>query len=257
MALRALDHIGVNADSIVCLWRPWASREGPAHPTDLSDMADWWNSIPLAERPIQAAWDNLRHPDRKYYSSLDSLVTQWNATPEADRPKRFPVDPVVQAWLESQESDNPVPDAGTQPSGEISLQDYMPNWQRYRQDVRQALEKDAEKNVEDAHTAFERANADRVKHHGELRRDTQVDLLIGLLRAADCELDRDDCKAEKQATDVIRRLIAQLGRLGDVDHGRVERAFDYALGGGKKYGGPAQHVQTPEAAHGLTPPAAA
>ena len=236
VALRALDHIEVNADSIVCLWRPWASREGPAHPTDLSDMADWWNSIPLAERPIEADLDDLQPLDRKYESSLDSLVTQWYDTPERERPKHFPLDPIVQAWMKSRDPDSPVLNAGDQSDGEVSLHDYIPHWQRYQRDVRRAVEKDAkEMNGQDVHTAFERANADQEKY-GELRRENEVDLLIGLLRAADCEEHRRDCPLQQQAPEVIKRLIAGLGRLGDVDHGRVERAFDYALGGGKKYG---------------------
>ena len=70
---------------------------------------------------------------------------------------------------------------------------------------------------------------------GLLRAEDQVNLLVGLLRAADCEKHPGDCPLEKQAPEIIRRLIAQLGRLGDVDHGRVERAFGYALSGGKKY----------------------
>ena len=108
---RALARIAVDADRIVCQWRPWLKLEGPAHPTDLTDMANWWNSMPLAERPIEVDWDDIPSVDRKYDSSLDTLIAQWYATPEPERPKRFPLDPVVQAWMESRAPNSPVPNA--------------------------------------------------------------------------------------------------------------------------------------------------
>ena len=168
---RADDHspefgrMEVNADSIWFWWWECPRTEGWSDDdTDQSGMAEWWNSLPLADRPIEKDWDDLPHVGRarivKHRWPLDAMVNQWTVTPEAERPKHFPLDPVVQAWGESRDLDSPVRNSDARPDGELSLQDYIPQWQRYRQDVRQAVEKDErEKNVEDVHTAFERANA--------------------------------------------------------------------------------------------------
>ena len=230
----ALDRMEVNADSIVCWWREDQQIEGwdADADTDRSGMADWWNSMPLEERPIEADWENLRRPKRviKNTSSLDLLVKQYKATPEAERPKHFPLDPIVQAWIESQDSGSPVPNADAQPDCELSSEDFILAFQRYRQDVRQAVGKDAkEKNGQDVHTALEPAMGAREKH-GELRTEDYVDLLVGLLRAADCQRHQDPCPVAKRAAEDIKKLIALLGTLGDLEHGRVTRALDYALG---------------------------
>ena len=192
-----------------------------------------WAPVPRtssARRPRRMG-DDLGPLDRKYYElSLDTLLTQWHDTPEVARPTRFPLDPVVQAWIESREPHNPVP------NGELLLQDYIPSWQRSRQDVRQAVDEDAkEMNGQDVHTVLKCAAAAYEKYGG-LRAEDRVDLLIGLLRAADCELHRGGCPQRPQA--FFERVIAQLGRLGDVDHGRVERALHCAQSRGKcgKYG---------------------
>ena len=242
---RALDRIEVNANIVVCRWRPWVNEGRPPHPDDLKALEDffrdWWKSLqtdwddlgddlcPLGPGPThfkrrrpRRMGDDLGPLDRKYELSLDTLLTQWHDTPEVSRPTRFPLDPVVQAWIESREPHNPVP------NGELLLQDYIPSWQRYRQDVRQAVEKDAkEKNGQALHTVLNRA-APAHEKYGGLRAEDRVDLLIGLLRAADCELHRGDCPLERR-----QPVIARLGRLGDVDHGRVERALDAAQNRGK------------------------
>ena len=213
----ALDRMEVNADSIVCWWREDQQIEGwdadADTDTDRSGMADWWNSMPLEERPIEADWENLRRPKRviENTSSLDLLVKQYKATPEAERPKHFPLDPVVQAWIESQDSGSPVPNADAQPDCELSSEDFILAFQRYRQDVRQAVGKDAkEKNGQDVHTALEPAMGAREKH-GELRTEDYVDLLVGLLRAADCQRHQDPCPVAKRAAEDIKKLIALLG----------------------------------------------
>ena len=159
---------------------------------------------------------------------------------EGARPKHFPLDPVVQAWIESRDSGSPVLNADSQPDRELSLEDYMPDWLRYQKDVGQAVKKDAEeKNGQDVHTALEQlAVAARYKH-GDLRTQDNVDLLSGCCGAADCELHQGACPIEQRAAEYIRKLIARLGRLGDLQHGRVHRALDYAVdnaGGRKKYG---------------------
>ena len=245
---RALDRIEVNADIVVCRWRPWVN-EGRPHPNDLKALEDcfrdWGESLqtdwddlgddlcPLGPGPThfkrrrpRRMGDDLGPLDRKYYElSLDTLLTQWHDTPEVARPTRFPLDPVVQAWIESREPHNPVP------NGELLLQDYIPSWQRSRQDVRQAVDEDAkEMNGQDVHTVLKCAAAAHEKYGG-LRAEDGVDLLIGLLRAADCELHRGGCPQRPQA--FFEGVIAQLGRLGDVDHGRVERALHYAQSRGK------------------------
>ena len=82
------------------------------------------------------------------------LVKQYKATPEAERPKHFPLYPVVQAWIKSRDSGSPVPNADAHPDCELSSEDYILAFQRYQQDVRQAVGKDAkEKNGQDVHTA--------------------------------------------------------------------------------------------------------
>ena len=220
---RAFDRIEVNADSVVCRWRPWAD-EGRPHPAEVRAIDDWWRRT-FPER------DSPDPPERKYESSLDTLLTQWHDTPEAVRPTRFPLDPVVLAWMVRRESDSPVP------SVELSLQDYIPNWQRYRKDVRRAVKKDAkEKNGQDVHTGLAAA----LEKNGKLPTEAGVDLLIGLLRAANCELHTGACETTGlshvkgagvcplENRQGIESLIVQLGRLGDVDHGRVERALYYA-----------------------------
>ena len=220
----ALSRLVVNADGILCRWRyyPEYAEDWDDDPdADWSGMADWWDSMPLAERPIEADWDDLPRSKRgrviKNPSTLDSLVNQWNATPESERPKHFPLDPVVQAWIKSR--GNPVLNADAQPDRELSVEDYMPDWQRYQHDVRQAVEKDA--NGQDVHTALERA-------------EDIVDQLVGLLRAANCELHQGSCPIEKYATEYIKKkLIPRLGRLGDLEHTRVQLALDYAWWRGK------------------------
>ena len=163
------------------------------------------------------------------------LVKQYKATPEAERPKHFPLYPVVQAWIKSRDSGSPVPNADAHPDCELSSEDYILAFQRYQQDVRQAVGKDAkEKNGQDVHTALERVKGAREKH-GELRTEDYVDLLVGLLRAADCERHQDPCSVAKRAAEYIKTLIALLDTLGDLEHGRVTRALDYALGH-EKYG---------------------
>ena len=223
----ALDRIEVNADSIQCWWRPrlegWDADTG----ADWSDMADWWNSMLLAERPIEKDFHDLPHPDRKNASSLDWLVNQWYATPEAERPKHFPLVPVVQAWIKSRDLD-----ANAQPDGELSPEDYLPAIQRYQQEVRQAVEKDAkEMNGQNVHTAFGRVTA-ALEEHGEPRTEDKVNLLVGLLLATDCELHQD-CPVEKPAAEGIKTSIALVGTWGDLELGRIERALDYAVGRGK------------------------
>ena len=222
---QAFDRIEVNADSVVCRWRPDVD-EGRPHPTDMKNFEDWWRkNVPEID------WDSPDPPESKYESSLDTLLTQWHDTPEAVRPTRFPLDPVVLAWMVRRESDSPVP------SVELSLQDYIPNWQRYRKDVRRAIKKDGkEKNGQDVHTGLAAA----LEKNGKLPTEAGVDLLIGLLRAADCELHTGACEttglSHVKGAGVcplenrrgIESLIVQLGRLGDVDHGRVERALYYA-----------------------------
>ena len=122
------------------------------------------------------------------------------------------------------------------PAGcEISSQDYLPGFQRYQQAVRQAVGKDAkEKNGQDVHAALERLGAVREKH-GELLPEDYVDLLVGMLRAADCDRHQGACPVAKGAAEYIKTLIARLGMLRDLEHGRVTRALDYALGH-EKYG---------------------
>ena len=232
----ALDRIEVNADSIVFWWREDPKFEGwDADPdTDWSGMADWWNSMPMAKRPIEADWDDdlrRRRPNRviKNAWSLDSLYKQWNATPEAERPKHFPLDPVVQAQIKSRDSGSSVLNAVAQPDGELSpevrrpARDYLLDFQRYQQDVRQAIEKDAkEKNGQDAQTALESAMA-TLEKLVELRTEDDVDLLVGLLRAEDGELHQE----------TMKKLIDSLSTLGSLNHARVIAALDYAVGPGK------------------------
>ena len=200
-------------------------------------MANWWNAMPLAKRPIEADWDDLPRPKRVIKNassvSLDLLAQQWNATPEAERPQHFPLDPVVQAWIKGRDSGSPVLNADAQPDGEVSSEDYMPAFQRYQQDARQAVEKDAkEKNGQDVHTALEHAIPAWEKH-GELRTEDNVNLLVELLRATGCAQHQGTCPVAKRAAEYIKTLIAQLGPLRDLEHARVERALDYALGHGK------------------------
>ena len=247
--------------------------------TDPSGMADWWNSMPFedpselerlknewnawnskpeSERlkrfpldsvlrawtlmPFPKDFDEMARPNRVIEDrwSLDSLTDLWNAVPEGERPKHFPLDPVVQAWIESRDSGSPVLNADSQPDRELSLEDYMPDWLRYQKDVGQAVKKDAEeKNGQDVHSALVQLAVPARYKHSDLRTQDNVDLLVGLLRAADCELHQGACPIEQRAAEYIRKLIARLGRLGDLQHGRVLRALDYAVdnaGGRKKYG---------------------
>ena len=213
---RVLERIEVDADSISCLWRR-DLYDGKAHPAEIRALDKLFKDLPKSN-PTE---------DRKLYSPLDSLLTQWYDTPEPELPKRFPLDPVVQAWMESRGS-------GKLPAADISLKDYVPDWQRYRQDVRKAVEKDArELKGRDVHISIERATTANGKHGG-LRSEDKIDLLVGLLRAADCQKHPGDCRLENQAPKTIRELIVQLGKLGDLDHSRIARAF--ASGGGRKYG---------------------
>ena len=220
----AFDRIEVNADSVVCRWRPEVD-EGMPHPADVKEIDDFFRkNVPDLDL------DSWEHPDEMYESSLDTLLTQWHDTPEAVRPKRFPLDPVVLAWTERRDFDSPVS------SSELSLKAYIPGWQQYRKDVRRAVKKDTKKNGQDVHTGL----AATLQKNGKLPAEAGVDLLIGLLRAAECELHPGPrettglshvegagvCPLENRQG--IESLIVQLGRLGDVDHGRVERALYYA-----------------------------
>ena len=225
----------VNADSIR-LWRfarpltAIGDDDANAGTEIRDDDADWWNSMPIAERPIPADWDDIPPPDRVIKNALllEELVDLWNATPEDERPKHFPLDPVVQAW-KSRDSASSDLNEDAQLDGDISLEDYMPDWQRYRHDVRQAIEEDTkDKNGQDVHSVLDRARA-AIEKHGELRSQEKVDLLVGLLRAADCEHEAP-CSDAKGARAMIEALIKQLGRLGDLEHGRVRSAL-----GRKKY----------------------
>ena len=208
----ALDRVEVNADSIVFQWREERLLEGwDANPkTDRSGMSDWWNSRPFGEDPIptdrsdlfKVDWNELprqkRSRDIKRNSSLGTLVGLWDDTPETIRPAHFPLDPVVGALVGSR----------------VSLRDYMPTFRRYQQDVRRAVDKDEEMNGQDVHDVLlESMSPDSEKH----------DLLIGLLRAGAGPLEKD-------VGERIKNLIPKLGTLDDVNHGRVVRAFDYAVG---------------------------
>ena len=75
-------------------------------------------------------------------------------------------------------------------------------------------------NVQDVHNVIESASRDSERH----------DLLIGLLRAAGCKSHRGACPLEKSVGEKITTLIPKLGTLDDVNHSRVVRALDYAVG---------------------------
>ena len=96
----------------------------------------------------------------------------------------------------------------------------MPDFQRYQQDVYEAVKKDAkERTGRDVPTIRESAETDL--KNGKTLTGVEVDLLVGLVRATG---------GPQQEQKVIMRLISKLGRLEDIDHGRVQGAFDYALG---------------------------
>ena len=201
---RSLYRLEVNAASIQCCWQTKQLTEAwdAADPTDLSGVAAWWNSLPLKERPIHA----LRRPKRVIKTDrtrLRVLFRRWKALPAGGRPD-FPLDPVVQSWT----------------GGELSAEDYMPDFQRYQQDVYEAVKKDAkERTGRDVPTIRESAETDL--KNGKTLTGVEVDLLVGLVRATG---------GPQQEQKVIMRLISKLGRLEDIDHGRVQGAFDYALG---------------------------
>ena len=231
---QSLDRLEVNAGSIRCCWREekltegWDASGDAADDDDSSGIAAWWNSLPSRERPIhephckdrrwvpglpirpcevcEVDFDALsrRRPkrvDKTQRPPLRSLLKRWSAIPAAERPV-FLLDPIVQAWTGSK----------------LSAYDYMPDILRYERDVRQAVEKDAEEmNGRDAPTILESAKA-ALEKHGEL--PTGSDLLIGLLRATGWE----------QQQQFITELLLNLGRLEDIDHGRVQGAFAYASG---------------------------
>ena len=245
----ALHKIEVKADGIWCGWRDHPKyTEDWDRPKPWRGMYDLWNSTPLAERPPIDIPDDRENPSPRPHGNLyheqrvDELVDRWYAIPTAYRPHFF-LDPVVLAWVKSRRSGNPIPS--------VSLEDYMPDFQRYWQDVRQVVERDAkEKNGQDVHTSLKRADAARYKH-GELRTQDNVDLLVGLLRAAGCELHQGACPIEKHAAEYIRKLIARLGRLGDLQHGRVLRALFY-VDGRKKYPGDLRPMYVNLRRRGLT-----
>ena len=226
----ALHKIEVKADGIWCGWRYHPKyTEDWDRPKPWRGMYDLWNSTPFAERPpidIPDDRENPRprpHGTRYHEQRVDELVDRWYATPTAYRPHFF-LDPVVLAWVKSRRSGNPILS--------VSLEDYMPDFQRYWQDVRLAVEKDA-KNGSDGHTTLALA-ASTLAKRGELRPQDNIDLLVGLLRAADCELHQGACPIERPAAEYIRKLITRLGRLGDLQHVRVLCALFYA-DGRKKY----------------------
>ena len=241
---RSFDRLEVNADSIECCWRLEQLTEGWDAATDAAGVAAWWNSLSPRERPIhepgckdpdcetcEVDFDAIRRRRPKrvlktHKLPLGLLFQRWSAIPAGERPD-FPLDPVVQAWT----------------GGELSAEDYMPDFQRYERDARQAVEKDAEEmNGQDVPTAYESAAA-ALEKHGKTR--AEVDLLVRLLRATGWEQDQE----------VIKGLIARLGRLEDIDHGRVRRAFDYALGKAKGKNGLYKmysNQRTGASRHGLT-----
>ena len=218
---RSLDRLEVNAGNIQCCWREEQLTEGwdAADEDDSSGLVAWWNSLTPRERPIHepGCYDPYcdtcevdldarlrRRPKRVNKTQrlpLGSLFQRWSAIPAAERPV-FLLDPIVQAWT----------------GGKLSAEDYMPDLLRYERDVRQAVEKDAEDmNGQDAPTILESAKA-ALEEHGEL--PTGSDLLVRLLRATGWE----------QQQLFITGLILKLGRLEDIDHGRVQGAFAYASG---------------------------
>ena len=190
-----LEHVDVNADSIDFRWR------------DYSFPKPSWNSIPLAKRAAADSFllkvgfprggsnssPKLRKLDA--VTSLDDLARRWNDTPVPLRPAHFPLDPVV----------------GAKVGGRVSLGDYLPTFRRYQKAVRLAVERDKEKNGQDARNVL---SPDSEKH----------DVLIGLLRAG------ADSLVEKRVREGIAKLIPKLGMLDDVNHGRVEKALEYAIG---------------------------
>ena len=220
---RSLYRLEVNAASIQCCWQNKQLPEGwdAADPANLSDVATWWDSLPLRERPIHEQGcrdpdcetcdvkvDALRRPKRVIKTdrlALGQIFRRWRVLPEGVRAD-FPLDPVVQAWTRS----------------DLLAEDYMPDFRRYQRDVWKAVERDAEEmNGRDVPAVYESVSTAASKKHGKTLTEVEVDLLVGLLRAAG---------GPQQEQKVITRLISELGRLEDVDHGRVQRAFDYALG---------------------------
>ena len=218
---RSLYRLEVNAASIPCCWQTKQLTEAwdAADPTDLSGVAAGWNSLPLKERPIHepgcrdpycetcdVKFDALPRPKRVIKTDrtpLRVLFRRWKALPASVRPD-FPLDPVVQSWT----------------GGELSAEDYRPDFQRYQQDVYEAVKKDAkERTGRDVPTTRESAKTDL--KNGKTMTEVEVDLLVGLVRATG---------GPQQEQKVIMRLISKLGRLEDIDHGRVQGAFDYALG---------------------------
>lgn len=226
----ALHKIEVKADGI---WFRWRYNRKYTEDWDRSKpwrgIYDLWNSIPLAERQlfdIDIPDDREKpRPDphgNKYEERRgDELIDLWYATPAAYRPQHFFLDPVVLAWAKSR-SGNPVPS--------VSLEDYMPDFQRYLEDLRLVVEKDAkERNGQDVHTVLDRALA-ALEEQRELPPQEKIDLIVRLLRASDCQ-HRGACQKPSRA--LIEWMIKHLGRLPDLPHGRVQLALRNAGARGK------------------------
>ena len=173
----------------------------------LAQLVDLWNDTPEkidffrnpAVRALVKKLDNLAPLDRHMVSSLAELVDLWNDTPETMRPAHFPLDPVVGAMVGSR----------------VSLRDYLPTFLRYQKDVRRAVGRDKGLNGQDVRKVLlESKGPDSEKH----------DVLVGLLRAG------ADPFVEKHVRAAIENWISKLGMLDDVNHCRVEKALDYAIG---------------------------
>ena len=173
----------------------------------LAELVDLWNDTPETidffrnpgVRALVESLDKLPPLYRHKVSSLAELVDLWNDTPETMRPAHFPLDPVV----------------GEMVGSRVSLGDYLPTFRCYQEDVRRALERDKVLNGQDARNVIlESRSPDREKH----------DVLIGLLRAG------ADPHVEKLVREGIEKLIPKLATLDDVNHVRVEKALEYAIG---------------------------
>ena len=258
----ALGRVDVNADSIIFRWRekereeelnsnPLAGNDATSErKEEIKRLAENLNSVPMASRVLREDWDEnlnpvpmeirpkhkkrirslaqlvdlwndmpekidfFRNPAvralvkklgklpplyRYEVSSLAELVDLWNDTPETMRPAHFPLDPVVGAMVGSR----------------VSLGDYLPTFQRYQKDVRRAVDSDEEQNGQDMRKVLlESKGPDSEKH----------DALVGLLRAG------ADPFVEKHVRAAIENWISKLGMLDDVNHCRVKKALDYAIG---------------------------
>ena len=99
-------------------------------------------------------------------------------------------------------------------------------WQAAHRAAQRAVEKDAEeKDRHDLVTVLERAQ-DAKEEHGEMRTEDAVDLLVGMLRANDGEMNEE----------YIKKLLSQFLKvpLGNQAHVRALRAFDAAARRGKR-----------------------